>query len=131
MTKTFALLHRLRRFRNITMADFKLTLPAVQLKYRLVDTLKLDVVTLAAVASVVYAFFLEDWSRFDLFLVLVPFVAGAIRVVTQYRQANLRYDALVQGMLFEKSVDRNCAVLNSLLESAREQVFVLLGIRFF
>ncbi|CAM6091278.1 unnamed protein product [Calypogeia fissa] len=119
---------QLQTYNRIPLPDLKIVFPSKKLRFRVLDTLRLDITSIAGVLAflVNYRFddFLSSPSAFVLDIIAASaLVVLATRVGFGYKTVWDRYQLLVNKTLYEKTGAQGFGVVQFLLDESEEQQF--------
>ena len=119
---------QLHTYTKIPLPDLKVVFPSKKLSFRLIDTVRLDLATLAGLFAFLVSHKFDDLlsspSAFALDLIAsVSLIVYVARVALGYKQTADRYQLLVNKTLYEKTLASGFGVAHFLLDASEEQQF--------
>lgn len=119
---------QLHTYANIPVPDLKVVFPNKKLSFRLIDTVRLDLASLAGLVAFLVSHKFDDLlsspSAFALDVIAsVSLILYVTRVTLGYKQTADRYQLLVNKTLYEKTLASGFGVVHFLLDASEEQLF--------
>lgn len=119
---------QLHTYTKIPVPDLKVVFPNKKLSFRLIDTVRLDLASLAGLVAFLVSHKFDDLlsspSAFALDVIAsVSLLLYVSRVVFGYKQTADRYQLLVNKTLYEKTLASGFGVVHFLLDAAEDQLF--------
>lgn len=119
---------QLHTYKKIPVPDLKVVFPNKKLSFRLIDTVRLDLASLAGLVAFLVSHKFDDLlsspSAFVLDLIAsVSLIIYVTRVTLGYKQTADRYQLLVNKTLYEKTLASGFGVVHFLLDASEEQLF--------
>ncbi|KAG0619199.1 hypothetical protein M758_4G122900 [Ceratodon purpureus] len=119
---------QLHTYRKIPVPDLKVVFPNKKLSFRLIDTVRLDLASLAGLVAFLVSHKFDDLlsspSAFVLDLIAsVSLIIYITRVTLGYKQTADRYQLLVNKTLYEKTLASGFGVVHFLLDASEDQLF--------
>nr|PNR55464.1 hypothetical protein PHYPA_006361 [Physcomitrium patens] len=119
---------QLHTYRKIPVPDLKVVFPNKKLSFRLIDTVRLDLASIAGLVAFLVSHKFDDLlsspSAFILDLIAsVSLIIYVTRVTLGYKQTADRYQLLVNKALYEKTLASGFGVVHFLLDASEDQLF--------
>lgn len=119
---------QLHTYTKIPVPDLKVVFPNKKLSFRLIDTVRLDLASLAGLVAFLVSHKFDDLlsspSAFALDVIAsVSLLLYVSRVVFGYKQTADRYQLLVNKTLYEKTLASGFGVVHFLLDASEDQLF--------
>lgn len=119
---------QLHTYTKIPVPDLKVVFPNKKLSFRLIDTVRLDLATLAGLVAFLvsnkFDNLLSSPSAFVLDVIAsVSLIIYVTRVTLGYKQTENRYELLVNKTLYEKTLASGFGVVHFLLDASEDQLF--------
>lgn len=119
---------QLHTYTKIPVPDLKVVFPNKKLSFRLLDTVRLDLASLAGLVAFLVSHKFDDLlsspSAFALDVIAsVSLLLYVTRVTLGYKQTADRYQLLVNKTLYEKTLASGFGVVHFLLDASEDQIF--------
>ncbi|CAK9877543.1 unnamed protein product [Sphagnum jensenii] len=119
---------QLHTYTKIPLPDLKVVFPSKKLSFRVLDTVRLDLATLAGLVAFLVSHRFDDLlsspSAFALDVIAsISLIVYVTRVALGYKQTYDRYQLLVNRTLYEKTLASGFGVVHFLMDASEEQQF--------
>jgi hypothetical protein len=119
---------QLHTYTKIPLPDLKVVFPSKKLSFRVLDTVRLDLATLAGLVAFLVSHKFDDLlsspSAFALDVIAsISLIVYVSRVALGYKQTYDRYQLLVNRTLYEKTLASGFGVVHFLMDASEDQQF--------
>jgi hypothetical protein len=119
---------KLHTYTKLPLPDLKVVFPSKKLSFRVLDTVRLDLATLAGLVAFLVSHKFDDLlsspSAFALDVIAsISLIVYVTRVALGYKQTYDRYQLLVNRTLYEKTLASGFGVVHFLMDASEEQQF--------